>query len=560
MDTAFTVALSSHLLRSLKKADLENKIRKLQDYVVDLSDDPVRIAGDEVVTNVVNGIFVAPEINWQEVYKKLGDKYKVEDKEVETQIVTDLKLGKICPPKTITRDFSGDKAAGQVIDPKTVYCQAVIKLKTESMPQQEIPPFLAEFFEKQKVLGNKADTILAWLKEPGKRSGGDAFYSVVSFKIFSSFNVKRYLKAKLRTPQKFEKKIQKMTDEELKEANKQIDADLEKEVTDVAIELSELIAEKLVYADLVQAFKDLGASPFVQFDPKKWNLNLTAEPVNADSVKLGEKIIVNVTVENLTKYTDKKLKLGEDFGIRVNSTYFAIADKGTIGEAIGSGKSLKTSLLLAPNIQEIIKQQEKPNYAAVIELFDIKSDFVLDRERLKIKFEKPSLELTITRPFLPYKGQHFELKFKFNADFLEDVPVKITGLVGPDFKYADVDSSSGIFNDTFTITQKGFERSYTLVANRAGFPGYKNTAFFRVFVGEWACPVDSRTLSFTVLPNLLDTSIAGLTAFAGILSAFYPNLVPSLTAEPNIATLSSTAAVVYLGFRALSWGLATQKT
>ena len=635
MNTAYENATKTfdaeYAQTATKITELAGKIQKEVGY---LSVGPVTKTGDELFVNVVNGIFVAPSIDWAEVCQKLGPEYLPYDAGVSGEIVNSLDMRKICPPRMLKREFKekppSSSVPGQNIQEKA-YCYATINLDVSSDSREETKVYLRNFFAEKQIPEGKYNSLLAWLNDPAK-TGESSFFDVVSFEISSSFNVEEYLTQRLEMPQPPNQKARmplkelKKNAAKLQQTRNKLDEKLEAEATEAAVDLSELVAEKMVYPDFLRAFKNMPASPFIQYEESKLNLQLDLKIVDPQKIPipLGRSLLASVKVTNPVA-GKKELGLDANFKICINSKYFeepgkekdqtgaegektsnpeqqpkpasnaqhkekTVTDEpGKTGEEEGKpstpelnpepasvlkqkeetitlepGFSVERTLKLVPKIKEIL-ELERSEYPVVIEIVDAKNDSVLVKDKLNVPLKEPDMKLVVQRPRLPHKGENIEMNFHFefnaNDESLEGETIEITGVIGPDFKCLESGKESANFEDSFEITNKAtMDKPYLFLATRAGFPGYPNKAFFRVFLGKWKTHIGSGNVCMTVLPNWLDTAIAGLTVTAGIVSALYPNVIPSITSEVNVANLSSSAAVVYLGFRALSWGINTQKT
>lgn len=523
-------------------------IKRVQAEVLSRSDRPVKAEDDRVEINVVNGIFIAAEVDWSTVTSQMGPNYEV----VTSGIVEDLNLGKIFPPEKFERNFL-PKMTGkteQSESSQTAYCRAAVNLKSSSQSEAEIRSYLPRFLKEQKVPRERADPILGWLST--EKNGGHTFYDVVEFEIWCSFHVGDYLESKKRSIPKKLKARKKKPRLTTRAKNMALDQ-LKNEVTILATKLTETISEKKVYMDFYNAFKGMKTSPFILYIPKL--LDLSVKPEN-ENIKLGQKFTAKATIKNLTR--NREFQIHKDFKIEVISDYFSATEMLPCkDEPIGYDEEVEVTITLKPIIDKITEKKRKLLYPVSFIVSSLSNHTKLNEKELLVPLGYPDLKITAERTFLPHKGGKIEVCFKVSltSSASEAIPMKVKGIYAPDFTCSNPPEGEKEF-EVFHNQRK--EVRYYLVATRAGFPGYENKAHFEFSVGEWESHI-ARGIRMTVLPNWLDTTIAGITGFALILSQFYPGLIPSLTTEPNLATLSSSSAVIYLAFRVITWGLATQK-
>lgn len=540
-------------------------MKTVQNMVVSRSDRPAKVEGDDVKVNVVNGVFIAAEVDWSTVTSQMGrEGYKsaISDDSGIKRIVRDLGLETIFPPEKFTKDFSID-GTGKKKPSKSsqeVYCSAAIQLETSSQSQAEISSYLPSSLEECNVPSDRAKPILDWLKKEG--GGSQTFYDVVEFEIWCSFDVRKYLESKKRLIQK-KLGARKMNLEPRAVASKTIDRkNLKKGIkeerdrlVDLATKLTEMISEKKVYPDFYKAFKDMKPSPFTLYIPKLLDLSVELNRSIDDSIKLGQEIKAKAKIKNLTE--NRKFKINKEFKVEADSQYFAINQSLCEDGPIGYDEEVEVTITLKPIIEKIIEKRKQLLYPVKFIVSSLSNHTTLNEKTLQVPLEDPDVRLTAERTFLPHKGEPIEVCFKalLSSSAVESIPIKVKYASTQDFTCNEPSKGEMTINASPGEEARG---RYFLVATRAGLPGYSNTARFDFSVGEWGSIATWR-MSITVLPNWLDTIIAGFTAFAVILSQFYPGLIPSLTTEPNVATLSSTASIIYLAFRAITWGLASQK-
>ena len=492
------------------------------------------------VASLVRGIFIASKINWAEVADRLGQKgYHLTMREPISKVVKNLSLQQTFPQKKFTKkifEIPEKKNRG-------ANCQVIINLKPYSMCRDEIDPYLKETSNNRKVAITKFIPLLEWMKDPSNKA--NTFYDLVEFTIICAFNAEEVYESTnvQETGKNAGKKGLTLDDSRL-----------------FAVDLSEVISEKSIYPELISAFEGMGVSPIIQFISRKWQMKLSPRiNMGKREIRIGDEIQVELKVTNLN--LDATLKLNRDFDIEVSSDYFT-AEVQKTDELFSYDQSVPLSVKLLPKISEMVKKETK-SYPVIFRLVDHINKVFISEETSYLALSPPDIQIEGERSFLPHKGSHINVSLTVRLlsklPQSDRIPVKIRCNAAPDFKL--LNSTKEEFDEKIVgIVQGTNHAEFILVANRAGFPGYKDTASFQFFIGEWATPFASYDMEMTVLPNMLDTSIAGLTASFVIFSQFFPGLIPSLTSEPNLATLSSTGAVIYLGFRAISWSLTTYKT
>lgn len=218
-----------------------------------------------------------------------------------------------------------------------------------------------------------------------------------------------------------------------------------------------------------------------------------------------------------------------------------------------------------------LKQEEKD----AIALMD-KREIELGKSEIKISLKAPEVEFSVKRTRLPHKGDQiqflFHVKLKNENDYMRtanypDIPMRIDCIFGPDFTPIDptlTGDNSKIVTVPIEVPadgKKAAEKIFKLYANRAGFPGYTNKANFILSFGQWKeqSPVQRWNLSMTVLPNVFDTFVAGVSGLLGILYMYYPDVFPAFSDSLNIANLGVTPGIVYLAYRVLNWAKDTKE-
>ena len=120
---------------------------------------------------------------------------------------------------------------------------------------------------------------------------------------------------------------------------------------------------------------------------------------------------------------------------------------------------------------------------------------------------------------------------------------------------------------------------FTLKPQRTGYiPGFRNKAHFQFSVGAWKLPVKQAAFTFrpkkkdekriaenyfwefrlVVFPILFDIGVALFAGVYTLLLAYYPSVVPPISAEVNLTTLTLPSSLLYLAYKVINWGRTLQ--
>ena len=323
------------------------------------------------------------------------------------------------------------------------------------------------------------------------------------------------------------------------------------------------------------------------------------------NISLGKKVKITIKLSN--KY-EKPISITENYQIDVNSNYFEIDNDNTLKDSqlyIDGVKSetikdikepislknkkyrIEKAIILSQKVDKIIAEQiDKNGYLCNINLirksFSLTEDSakkvtfssgptILSKSNKTIKIEPPKSKLYVKKPFLPNKGD--QINIELGVELLDKtnnaekfLPITVECWFGKDFTpiIPNVKNTNDQFVTKNTQIQvnddyKKNTVNFILSANRAGYPGYKNKANFIFKIGSWS-ELKQWNLDITVLPNKFDTFVTTVIGLLGILSLYYPDQIPSLTKELNVANLSVTPGILYIAYRVMNWAKDTKKT
>ena len=521
----------------------------------------------EAKGSTINGAFVTLPTNWARIKKHMTDlSYKIIKQERIEEVSSQLGIGKVVPPSKFWRDFSKKP---------DVHCQAELTLTVDLLFGDEVRTKADKFFQ-ERISETNATTdstlIKDWIatvekgkeneKENEKRRGNEktqgnkkpyfGTYNFITFKIGCTYS------------EEFTEKDSNMMPEGESEEIRQI---------------VDTVSERLVFSDFLNAFKDVEKSPIIHYAPKKMPLDFKIELEQPDQkVKLGEKIKAKLSCTT----PKEKVPLGSGEKIKLNleadKTYFRIQETHPNFPDIffDHDKETTAPIIIEPLVDVILKEDQKPSYPLKIKVIEDASGATLSIVSLNIQIENPALRIETERTRLPSTGGEVAVTINFTFENCENLideitlPINVEVSLSPDFKAVKpVADTNGEIKETINLintkssNNKHAEpatRTYYLTPLRAGIVGYLDRAYFNVTIGKWSCPILTWEMKMNVLPNWFDMMVAALTGFAGLITIFYPSIIPPLTASPTIATLTSSGAVVYLGFRVITWGLTTRKS
>ena len=621
--------------------------------------------GDKIRVNPLNGIFIAPELHWNLITKRLGKKYVPQTHPAGKLMETEMGLKNVFPPKTIERDFLKKSGA-------TSFCKAEIKFKPNLLSKSEAIYNLNALKEQ----ANKTDVWAKPLKDWLESQNVPGFFYFVEFEIFCVFDFDKYWKARKGIKPKIGNSpppnLDGIKEEALIQLNNKAKELLQKEAKELAEWAIQYVTKEEVFDDLCNAIDVVcevgsagkestptqGQAPVsketsvekesspataievgsagkestptqgqapasalspkhriliykpsklrieVEIDNKKVPGNESGEiempimlsPASGEvKINLSEKINVRITVKNYV--TEQSILVDKNLKVVIKSLYFKektiTFDEDPLPEGIDRWplsknkefRSIKSKWkTLTPDINKITSNIEKlVEYPVSFDLVrsfgdDVSGDIVqYCQTQANVKFDFPKISFSVTRPYLPRKGEQFDIKFdvkcESNSGLDYPIPVKVVCHYGENFstvkpvsdaeKKVITEELDLIVNQTKPVSEgnneskKSNEAIFTLMAGKASFPGYYNTAYFEFFVGEYKKAVETWRMNITILPNLLDTLVAGGTFLLGLFSVAYPAIFPAITAGISIANLEIIPATIYLGYRVLNWSKTT---
>jgi hypothetical protein len=482
-----------------------------------------------MLVGIARGLLITISNDWSQINDNLKNKgYTPKTRDVDVDAAKKLSLDKYFPIKGYK------KTVGLSPDGKTEYCWVDIELKTRSMSKQEIDYYVKDL---TKTVGVAAlDPVVKWFDTVKTQK---TTFDFIQFKLLGRFDVLAYRAIQKNNPTA-----------KLPDVNREL-----------ASKFCELLAEKKIYSDIYDAFSAAAGaltSPVLNYFSKKWPLAISGQVLRLDDkCRVGEKIRVLLIIEN--KMKNSTLLMDRDFKLVVQSNYFDCSPPTLIG-ILRHNEPYYCVVDLIPKITDIIKDDIK--YPISFQLVEPVNNTVLKECKLRLSLGPPELEISGTRSFLPYTGSQMTatlnvvLRSNFDGVEIEGLPIQVSCNSDPDFK--NLNTTAGA-KKGIRVSKEPNQATFVLQPNRAGFLGYLNRVSFEFYLGGRTDPFACHTLEMTVLPNLLDTAIAGGTVFVGVLSQLVPALVPPIGANLNFTTVGSSAALIYLGFRAFTWGLNTQK-
>ncbi len=311
-------------------------------------------------------------------------------------------------------------------------------------------------------------------------------------------------------------------------------------------------------------------------------------------IYLAEKIMAKIEARNYE--TEQEIVIDKNLKVVIQSEFFEGETK-TLEEILSPEfnnwklhqnkeyRYIKSKEVeLHPNFDKITKNYEKMRkYPITFNLVRSVGDSVSGgivqycKTVKNIRFDLPIIRFSVTSPYFPRKGEQFDVKFyvtcESNSSLDYTIPVRVDCHLGKNFStVTKSDTESISYNLDIEVKQTGGgtkgnidnKRSNTakfvLMAEKASFPGYYNSAYFEFYVGEHNTAVETWRLNITVLPNLLDTLVVGGTGLLAILSVAYPDIFPAITQGLSIANLEIIPATIYLGYRVLNWSRKTSGT
>jgi hypothetical protein len=548
---------------------------------------PSKHKGDRLQLYALHGVFAGKDIDWFEVGKAMENMgYQEGYIGYAGEIAKHIGLHKDFPKQRFSKFLKGTheihlEIPGQkdemTIKTESKYCKAVIITNPKCMIASEALDDITKLFNQQNVLTERANNLTAWLGT-SENKGSSKFFDLIYFKVIVVFDIKRYLEVRKQELEEDKKEVElKRQIRQNRDSNKSKEFSKEEindDISQAVRKISEIVAEKIIFSDFQKAFKNMATSPFVYFTPKKWVLSIEDFSIeNEDSIQLGDDIKFFFKLRNRTRYQET-LSYNSDFVIKCESTNnFFNKPKNSIDGGItatnggvfsSSDSTKKITLLsftgtLSQDLKAIVNQaRNRDGYPIFLKVLEKDRNVELASYEAVIKLKMPTIRMSFDRTSLPFKGSPINVNLNFESDSPYVIPIKVTATAKPDFKLLNEQNENTIEKNSQMKNKTTFH--FTLIATRAGFPGYKDNAFFKVFIGSWDEPIAYWTLSMTVLPGYTDMAVASLTALAAISSQVYPATFSSfLNPALNVGTLSSSAGVVYLGFRGLFWALNTNK-
>ena len=554
-----------------------------------------KVEDHKIRVNPLNGIFISSELSWDLLIKNLGLEYDITNHPAGKEMETKMGLVNVFPPLKIERNFPKQSLES--------FCKEEITFKPFLFSKSEATQYLQIIKEQANETEEWASPLINWLEAqqlPG-------FYNVIEFKIFNEFDFQRYyvsLKQSEELKRKDENNKIVRTIDTSEELIKQLDDEAIKQLDDEAKELAEwaidYVTKELVFDDLVRAINETcldksvklkGLSeryltyPILIYTPLKLKLIIKINDDKTDEVKinLAKKIKVKASVINYD--TTRNIKV-DNLKVVVESGYlkekpiqFDDTNWKSGRDEIGNYSSIDSNEVFVPaDINKIIKDEANIVYPIFFSLIksvylkenvskDIvltKRDIKLCKSQLNVRFEKPKIRFSVTRPYFPRKGQQFDVEFKVwfeESDLDYKIPIKVVCYYGDDFMTlkSKSDNDDKKYSESLYIGKSKEQATFILIAKKASFPGYYNAAYFEFFIGESQKETEAWRLNLTVLPNVLDTLVAGLTVLLGALAMTYPDIFPPITEQVNIANLEIIPATIYLGYRILFWSKSTTK-
>ncbi|MHA2218957.1 MAG: hypothetical protein ACXACY_23800 [Candidatus Hodarchaeales archaeon] len=504
------------------------------------------IVGDLVTPQVVNGLFIASDIDW----KTINDCMKYNLEHSNMLLDEEDKLFDIIKDLKIEEQVNQEKYAFTIEE----YCRSEINLAVSSQLKLECISYIPHLLEKWKVTSDikeanvRADPIIKWLNDEKRKE--EIFYYVTEFEIKTSIDPTKYVekalnqlnvkKSKLRRSRTKDDKAEEFLDIILDELNRN------------ALRVTEIITEKIIYTHLKNAFLKENTSPFIAFIRRKLDLSIiTPEPQ-----ELGKNIDLSAKITTNTK---NKFTLSDDFNIEVDSDYFKLSKISHEGDgSCSKDKPLEATITIEQKIQNII-ENDITSYPIKIKIISYPEEILLDEKIIHVKLDEPKFNISVDGTRLPYKGEQITLNIKIlKSQVTKPIDIKIKCRT-EDFQ---IDGSSDKEKSVIIKVEPKKEinnKTLYLVANRSGLWGYENTLNLSFSIGKWERPFKKEQIRMIVLPSFMDMTIAGLTTITGVISHYYPNIIPSITSDVNIASLSPIGALLYLSYRAFMWTSNTGK-
>lgn len=529
--------------------------------------------GYKIRVNALNGIFISSEFNWGMLLQKLGNQYKPDKNKTREDIEKKLGLENVFPPKKIERNFTGQTGSES-------FCKVDIRFKPWLLSKAEATDHLQTVREQANETEEWAKPLMEWLEDQ-KLSG---FYYVVEFDIWCEFDFTKYYDTRLRV-------------QTLNQLNEKAMEQLDEEAIDLAEWAIDYVTKELVFDDLCKAINVASKAflllsgtklPILIYTPLKLGLIIKINnEMKEVKINLAKAIKVKATVKNYEIErefkVDKKLKVVLEPGYLKEKEKPITFDKAEWKEGEDENGKFKfidsDEVQVQPDISKITKNEddlvefpvifslvksvgsgEKVSQDKVLK----KRDIQLCKTQIYFRLDPLKLRFSVTRPWLPRKGEQFNVDFCVgfeNHDDLSNViPVKVVCYLGDDFKAVKqkTENEKEISEDLI-IGNKPEPATFPLIAKRASFWGYFNTAYFEFFIGESSKAAEYWRMNLTALPNMFDTIVAGATAFLGSLHLAYPEFFPAITEQVNIANLEIIPATIYLSYRLLTWSKSTSK-
>jgi hypothetical protein len=544
---------------------------------------------------LIFGFFIASEVNWVrliDLLKAKGYDFKEE---------TEEKSSPDNPSPYIFMKFEKKFLS--------IYLFS-LKLKTKSLTEKELKSFIPHYVEKETALEGPSKAVMDWLKA---KKGENDFYHFVEFNIEYTITDISILD---KCPEK-KKEIKNFLANSLEWiATQVIYSDLYQAVkglqtiskTDITTKSNETTEDK-TKTETTNSHKEKtswilpsnqSVSPFAFFLQKN-KVDFDISPKSGEKFpqefKLGKKFHLSIDVKNFT-LTPKVINLtlsndgnllgassssGSRFRIILESEFFSFTPSFFNIERCATYYST-----VKPNVKKITAEEKKEEgYLVKIKLIDTIYGVIYPEKELFIVLDDPAFKISVDRPNFSQKGEAFNILFNFDASDLDvKVPLSITGKLGPDFILVnpppvtdDKKFEIKCKKDVDPKKPKDNCERFTLKSQRAGyFRGFGNKAFFQFMVGAWKIPVKQTAFRFRpkkneekrnvttyfwelrmfVFPILLDIVIALFAAVYAFALVYYPSLVPPISAELNVTTLTLPSSLLYLAYKVINWGRTLQ--
>lgn len=481
----------------------------------------------------ISGIFIA-DVDWSKVSDKLESLgYEAKYANIPERI-GGLEATRFVVPQHFEKVYAEtvlenrkSHFASVRIDPQDVVTK----------PVDEAKSYIIRLLSSRGVSQEKSRPVLDWLDKVREEN----FLDIVTFQIWTRFNIARFLEARLLTAGKRKRKT--MREEAVFEAMRQ---------------LADMTSRKVGLQDLKKALKGLDASPIIIYSPNI--LDLQVRLVSSQAVELGEplKFEAQVTNNSDTSFGKSALVVSTD------SEYYDQATvepwsrgQGRERDVLSKDEMMNTTITLQPAVEKLTNDRlSHPVTFSLRTVEDVQvasKTVTVEAKRLTIW---PRLEV---REKFRIKGRQIEIKLRIPKQKHEclPLPIKVKMVRSSDFKFNQPAGDSPEF-----FLHTGHQTSIYVTPMRAGFPGYEDEITFQYYFADKELQIAERNgskLGMVVFPNVLDMVLTAFAAIGGILSQYKFIPPPSADLATSLPNLSMWALVSYLVFRVAIWTIRTQK-